>query len=87
MNPPGHPPDRPVSLVRTFPQPRLNRSLSAMIDRALLHAVRRPDDARALLQIAGIDAATIVRLMSGLARRRPIARTPRAGSALASGTL
>jgi hypothetical protein len=73
MNSPG----RPVSLVRTFPQPRLNRSLSNSIDQALLHAVRRPHDARALLEIAGVDAATVARLMSGLKRRRPIVRTPK----------
>ena len=69
-----NPPSSSAGLARTFPQPRLNRSLSALIDQALLHAVRRPHDARALLQRAGVDAATIVRLMSGLERRRPIAR-------------
>lgn len=69
-----NPPSSSTGLVRSFPQPRLNRSLSAIIDQALLHAVRRPSEAKALLQQAGVDAATIVRLLSGMERRRPIAR-------------
>lgn len=70
--------DRPVSPsngMRAFPQPRLNRNLARFIDQAVTLAARNPGQARAMLYSAGIEAATIARLLSSLSRRRPVTRT------------
>jgi hypothetical protein len=61
---------------QAFPQPRLNRELSRIIDQAVALAVRHPRQASTMLHSAGVDAITVARLLSSWGRRRPIVRSP-----------
>lgn len=66
-----------------FPQPRLNRELSRIIDQAVALAGRHPRQASTILHAAGIDAATITRLLSSMGRRRPVVRSAGIASVVA----